>query len=86
MASIAAALFAAAALEGMRGSATRAEWQARIRVPSAGSIMEALHEPTHSKDDPVLVASVEEAAEAFTQAGAEAEASMVEAATDSCVR
>ena len=50
--------------------------------------MEALQEPTHSKDDPVLVASMERAAEASTQAGAEVSAevaaeAMAVAATDS---
>ena len=43
-------------------------------APSAGSIMGALQEPTHPKDDPVLVAFMEGAVEASM---------VVEAGTDS---
>src|SRR5258708_6929473 len=83
------AVFTAAALGGMRASATPTQRPARIPAPSAGSIMEALQEPTHSKDDPVLAVSMEQAAEASTQAGAEvsaevaAEAPTAGEATDS---
>ena len=47
-----------------------------ISGPSAGSIMEALQEPTHPKDDPVLVAFMEGAVEAsmVVEAGTAAEA------------
>jgi hypothetical protein len=51
-------------------------------APSAGSIMGALQEPTHSKDDPVLVAFMEGAVEASVEAGAVA-SMVVEAGTDS---
>jgi len=39
--------------------------------------MEALQEPTHSKDDPVLVAFMEAGAEAFTEPVAEVFAEVV---------
>jgi hypothetical protein len=64
----------AAVLPGVRaltGPISRTLSQECIPAPSVGSATEGMREPTHSKDDPVSVASMEGAAVA----------SMVEAAT-----
>ena len=45
--------------------------------------MEALHEQTHTRDDPVLVASTERRAEVSAEVAVVAAASMAVAATDS---
>ena len=44
--------------------------------------MEALQEPTHSKDDPVLVAFMEAGAEAFTEPVAEVSAEVAVTAAE----